>query len=310
MQKRSIKDYAILYAKGIAMGSADIVPGVSGGTIAFITGIYEELINSIKSINATTLRMLLGLKIKAFLEAINFWFLFTLLAGIGTALVALSSVISHALETYPVLVWSFFFGLILASTWFVARKITAVNAMVILFFLIGGGIAYYITVAVPVETPNAYWFVFISGVVAICAMILPGISGSFILLLMGKYHFILDALRRMDIVTLLVFIAGCTIGITSFARVISWLFSRYHNATLALLTGFMLGSLNKVWPWKQVTSTRINSKGEEVPFLDKSVWPADFDGDPQVLWAILLCAGGFLLIWLFELMSKRKPEAL
>jgi putative membrane protein len=309
-KNRMLRDYFILAMKGMGMGAADVVPGVSGGTIAFISGIYEELIDSIKSINLSSLKTLLKQGIPAFWKQINGTFLIVLLLGIAVSLVSLAKVISYGLQEYPVMIWSFFFGMILSSTWFVAKKITKVDIPGAIAFIVGTAAAYYITVATPTQTPETWWFLFISGAIAICAMILPGISGSFILLLMGKYHYVLNAVKTFDIKTIVIFALGCVIGIISFAQVISWLFKKFHNATLALLTGFMVGSLNKVWPWKVVTEYRINSKGEMVPFLERSVTVREFEmatGETgSLLYALLFMALGLVLIIFFEKLASRK----
>lgn len=308
--KRTLKDYIIVLLKGMGMGAADVVPGVSGGTIAFISGIYEELINSIRSINLEAVKKLFKEGVGAFWKHINGTFLVSLFMGILISIASLSKVITYALANYPILIWSFFFGMIVASTWFVARKIKKVSIATGFTFITGVAIAYYITIAVPTHTPEALWFVFVAGVVAICAMILPGISGSFILLLMGKYSTLLDAVHARDIKTLVVFAAGCFIGLISFAQVISWLFKKFHNATIALLAGFMVGSLNKVWPWKEVLETRVNSKGELVPFLEKSIMPDTYTqltgNDAMVVQAIALVIAGFGVIFLFERFADKK----
>jgi putative membrane protein len=307
---RSLREYVWLALKGMGMGAADVVPGVSGGTVAFISGIYEELIESIQSINPVAVKILLKQGISAFWKHINGTFLVVLLAGIGFSILTLAKVISYALQEYPIIIWSFFFGMILSSTWFVAKKITKVNVPVVIAFIVSTAVAYYITIATPTQTPDAIWFIFLSGFIAICAMILPGISGSFILLLMGKYHFILNAVKSFDVKNLVVFILGCGVGIISFAQVISWLFKKFHNATLALLTGFMVGSLNKVWPWKVVTEYRINSKGEMVPFLERSVTYREYEmatGETgTLLYALLFMALGVVLIVFFENLASRK----
>lgn len=306
---RSSKEYGLLVLKGMGMGAADVVPGVSGGTIAFISGIYEELINTLKSIDLAALRLLLSGKIGDFWKAVNGNFLASVFGGIAISVLSLARVLGYLLENHPVLIWSFFFGLILASALLVGRKIRSRNTANIISLVLGAIIAFYITVAAPATTPTALWFVFLSGALAICAMILPGISGSFILLLLGQYRHILDSLSALRTDVLAVFLAGCAVGLLSFSRLLSWMFDRYHDLTVALLTGFMLGSLNKVWPWKQVLSTRIDSHGEEVPFLEKSVLPQAFDGDPQVLAAIGLAVFGFALIYYLERLSTRKPAA-
>ncbi|MCX7745034.1 MAG: DUF368 domain-containing protein [Flavobacteriales bacterium] len=307
---RTFREYVVLALKGMGMGAADVVPGVSGGTIAFISGIYEELIESIKSLNHIALKTLFSQGIAAFWKHINGTFLFVLLGGIATSIVSLARLISFLLHEHPVMIWSFFFGLILASTWFVAKKITKLDVLGGFAFLFGTAVAYYITIATPAQTPEAWWFIFLSGAIAICAMILPGISGSFILLLMGKYHFILNAVKALDFKTIVLFALGCGVGIISFAQVISWLFKKFHNATLALLTGFMVGSLNKVWPWKIVTEYRVNSKGEMVPFLERSVTVREFEmatgQTGSLFYALSLMLVGVLLIVFFEKLANRK----
>ncbi|MDR1202676.1 MAG: DUF368 domain-containing protein [Tannerellaceae bacterium] len=247
---RSLKDYALIMLKGIGMGAVDVVPGVSGGTIALIVGIYEELLDSIKSINGSSLKLFFTGKIAAFWKAINGNFLLTLVSGVAISIFSLAKLITYLLETQPVLVWSFFFGLVLASILFVAKDIKKWDWKTILSFIIGTIIAFYITVATPAETPNGLWFIFLCGAIAICAMILPGISGSFVLVLLGKYYYVMEAVKNLDIIIIFVFICGAVIGITSFSRLLSYLLRRLHDITIAALAGFMLGSLNKVWPWK------------------------------------------------------------
>lgn len=307
---RSLRDYVFLALKGMGMGAADVVPGVSGGTIAFISGIYEELIDSIKSINVSSLKTLFKQGIPAFWNQINGTFLVVLLSGIGLSIVTLAKLISYTLQEYPIFIWSFFFGMILSSTWFVAQKITKVDVSAAIAFIVGTAVAYYITIATPTQTPETWWFLFLSGAIAICAMILPGISGSFILLLMGKYHYVLNAVKTLDIKTIVIFALGCGIGIISFAQVVSWLFKKFHNATLALLTGFMLGSLNKVWPWKVVTEY-INSKGE-MDSIPRSVSVREYEmatGETgSLLYALLFMALGLVLIIFFEKLASRKNQ--
>jgi putative membrane protein len=247
---RSLKDYGLIMLKGIGMGAADVVPGVSGGTIAFIVGIYEELLDSIKSIDGNSLKLLFTGKVAAFWKAINGNFLLSLVSGIAISIFSLAKLITYLLENQPVLIWSFFFGLVLASTLFVAKDIKKWDWKTVLGFIIGTIVAFYITVATPAETPNGLWFIFLCGAIAICAMILPGISGSFILVLLGKYFYVMEAVKNLDIVIIIVFVCGAVIGITSFSRLLSYLLRRLHDITIAVLAGFMLGSLNKVWPWK------------------------------------------------------------
>lgn len=287
--------------KGIAMGAADVVPGVSGGTVAFIVGIYEELINSIKSINPTNLKLLFSLRIAEFWKAINANFLLALVSGIAISIFSLAKLITYLLENEPVLVWAFFFGLVLSSTYFVAKTITQWDWKTYLFFVIGTVGAYFITVATPTETPNNLFFIFLCGAIAICAMILPGISGSFILVLLGKYFYIMSAVKSLDIVVMLVFICGAFIGITSFSNVLSFLLRRFHNTTIATLAGFMLGSLNKVWPWKETVETYVDSHGHIKPLVEENILPN------TLLWeGIGLMLFGFILVYVLEKISQKK----
>ena len=299
--KRGIKDYGMLMLKGIAMGAADVVPGVSGGTVAFIVGIYEELINSIKSINPTNLKLLFSLRIAEFWKAINANFLLALVSGIAISIFSLAKLITYLLENEPVLVWAFFFGLVLSSTYFVAKTITQWDWKTYLFFVIGTVGAYFITVATPTETPNNLFFIFLCGAIAICAMILPGISGSFILVLLGKYFYIMSAVKSLDIVVMLVFICGAFICITSFSNVLSFLLRRFHNTTIATLAGFMLGSLNKVWPWKETVETYVDSHGHIKPLVEENILPN------TLLWeGIGLMLFGFILVYVLEKISQKK----
>ncbi len=305
-----MKDYLLIAFKGMGMGAADVVPGVSGGTIAFITGIYEELINSIKSINGNAVKLLFQFKFKEFWQAVNGNFLLALIFGIFLSFLSLAKLIKYFLAEQPILIWSFFFGLIVASAIVIARKITQWKLRTIIAMLIGIGIAYMVTVVTPAETPTSYWFLFLSGALAICAMILPGISGAFILLLLGKYEYILNAISSFKLDVVAVVGAGAVIGLLSFSNLLSWLLKKYHNMTIGLLSGFMIGSLNKVWPWKNTISTFIDRHGVEKPLLQENILPNTFTNilgqDSQLIFAILLAIAGFLLIWMME---KFSPES-
>ena len=296
--ERRIKDYAVLTLKGMAMGAADVVPGVSGGTIAFIAGIYDELINSIKSINMHSLKLLFTGKIAAFWKAVNGNFLFALLLGIAISVFSLAKLITYLLLNEPVLVWSFFFGLVLASTWFVTKDIKGWNWKTVAGFVGGAVIAYYITVATPAETSTNLMFIFLCGAIAICAMILPGISGSFILVLVGKYFYVMEAVKTLDLVVLGVFAFGAALGITSFSRVLSYALKNFRNITLSVLSGFMLGSLNKVWPWKEVE--KLVSDGHEV-MIEHNIAP-----NTEVAEAVVLMLIGFILVYVLEKISAKK----
>lgn len=301
--ERKLKDYAVLMLKGMGMGAADVVPGVSGGTIAFIVGIYDELINSIKSINLESLKLFFSGKWATFWKKINGNFLFFLLAGIGISVFSLAKLITWLLVNQPILVWSFFFGLVLASTWFVSKDIKEwKNWKTWVAFVIGVVVAFYITVATPAETPSNLLFIFLCGAIAICAMILPGISGSFILVLLGKYFFIMDAVKTLDVVVIAVFGAGVCIGITSFSHILSYALAHFRNITLAVLTGFMLGSLNKVWPWKEVVETFVDSHGEVKPLVETNILP-----NAHVPEAVVLMVVGFFLVYFLEKLSAKTP---
>lgn len=301
--ERKLKDYAVLMLKGMGMGAADVVPGVSGGTIAFIVGIYDELINSIKSINLESLKLFFSGKWATFWKKINGNFLFFLLAGIGISVFSLAKLITWLLVNQPILVWSFFFGLVLASTWFVSKDIKEwKNWKTWVAFVIGVVVAFYITVATPAETPSNLLFIFLCGAIAICAMILPGISGSFILVLLGKYFFIMDAVKTLDVVVIAVFGAGVCIGITSFSHILSYALAHFRNITLAVLTGFMLGSLNKVWPWKEVVETFVDSHGEVKPLIETNILP-----NAHVPEAVVLMVVGFFLVYFLEKLSAKTP---
>lgn len=297
---RTLKDYALLLLKGVGMGAADVVPGVSGGTIAFIVGIYEELLDSIKSINVNSLRLLFTFRIKEFWRAINGNFLLSVVSGILISIFSLAKLITYLLENHPVLVWAFFFGLVLASTYVVSKRIRTLSWSRWLAFAIGTVAAYFITVATPASTPEGLWFIFLSGAIAICAMILPGISGSFILVLLGKYFYIMNAVKSFNIPVMLTFACGAGIGIISFSNVLSWLLRKYHDLTIALLAGFMLGSLNKVWPWKETIETYTDRHGVIRPLIEDNIMPNVY------IWqGFSLIAIGFILVVFLEKISEK-----
>lgn len=286
------------------MGVADVIPGVSGGTIAFITGIYEELIGSIRSVDVDALKLLKQFEFKAFWEKINGNFLIAVLSGIITSLLSLAKLMNYLLTIYPIEVWSFFFGLILISAPLILREVKAWSVATAVFGIIGVLGAYWITIVSPAETPSNLYFIFFCGALAICAMILPGISGAFILLLISKYEFMIKALVEVNLPVIGVFVIGCITGLLSFSRFLSWILKHYRFPTLALLAGFMLGSLNKVWPWKEIVSFRLNHEGKQIPAFDHSIWPGQYlektGNDPQVFHAILFVAFGILIVVFVE----------
>jgi putative membrane protein len=297
-----------LFLKGMAMGAADIVPGVSGGTMALISGIYEEFVYSLKAISSAP-KVLFNQGIKEAWNHINGNFLLVLVLGIGTSLISLVQFIKYALVEHPILLWSFFFGLILSSTYFVAKGVKKWSVSKIVTFIAGGVLIFYLTSISPAESSEAPWFIFLSGALAICAMILPGISGAFILVLLGKYAYIIEALSDFNFKVIAFFGAGCIAGLLSFSHLLSWMLKRYHDLTIALLSGFMLGSLNKIWPWKKVLEWGLDRHGEEIAVIEENVMPYQFEGDSQFFVATILALFGFSLIFIFEGMAKKKQNA-
>lgn len=319
-----LRDRIKLYLKGMAMGAADVVPGVSGGTIAFISGIYEELLASIRALGPDTIVVLRKQGIAAAWKQVNGNFLLTLVAGIATSILLLVRPITWALKNEPVLLWSFFFGLIAASVWLCGRLVKSWSVPAWVGLILGTGGAVAIGIMGAGTGSDSLLFYFFAGAVAICAMILPGISGSFILLLMGAYGPVMDALKTFNIPIIAVFIIGCVAGLMAFSRFLNWMFSRHHDLTVATLTGFLLGSLTIVWPWKEVLSTRIVHAGKPdealAPFLTGNVWPTDYaiitendvllgviDKDPQVIPAIVLIIIGAALIIGLEKLGSQRP---
>lgn len=300
--------YIILALKGCAMGMADVVPGVSGGTIAFISGIYEELLDSIRSVNATALKLLLRFRLAEFWRHINGRFLLPVLLGIAVAIFSLARLMTYLLVNHPIGIWSFFFGLIVASALLVAKQVGRWDWRTVLAFVVGAVAAWWITVATPAETPNDWWFVMLSGAIAICAMILPGISGAFILLLLGKYQYIMHAVGEFNIPVIVVFVIGAAAGIILFSHLLSWLLKHWHDVTVSVLMGFMVGSLNKVWPWKETVETYLDSHSVAQPLVQNNVAPGTFEqltGQPSLLvQAVLLGIVGFLAIYGIELIAR------
>jgi putative membrane protein len=295
MKNRELKDYLLIATKGIGMGAADVVPGVSGGTIAMIVGVYQELIDSIKSIDGASLKLLLKGKIGEFWKAVNGTFLLSIVTGILISVFSLAKIITYLLAVYPILVWAFFFGLVMASTLFVAKEVERWNWKKTLCFIIGAVAAFYITVATPAQTTDSLWFVFLCGAIAICAMILPGISGSFILVLLGKYDYVLGAVKSLNVSVMIVFACGALLGITSFSHLLSYVLKRYHDITIAVLSGFMLGSLNKVWPWKEPLESNPLMEANKAP--DEFVWQA-----------ITLMVVGFGIVYVLEMISAKSKR--
>ncbi|NHE56838.1 DUF368 domain-containing protein [Cyclobacterium plantarum] len=295
-----IGERIILFLKGMGMGSADIVPGVSGGSIALVTKIYEELLESINSFDLAALKLLIQFNILGFWKKINGSFLFPLVLGIFTSIFAFSKAITFLIEHFPIPLWSFFCGLILISAIIILRDIKRWSLMAIFMFPVGIVLAYFITELPMISLPNNIWLTFISGAIAICAMILPGISGSFLLLILGKYEYILMAVNDRNFLVLGIFALGCVTGLLLFSRVISWFLKNFHGLTLSFLSGFMIGSINKIWPWKKVLTYRISSMGIQKPLLTENILPhiylAETGEEPAFLVAILAFLIGVVLV--------------
>ena len=285
------------------MGASDVVPGVSGGTMAFILGIYEELINAIKSFDLKSLKLLISFKLRLLLDRISWKFLLALGIGILTAIFSLAEILSWLLQHKPVMIWSFFLGLILASVISVSRRVEKWQASTWISLLGGITGTYIIVGLVPVATPNDPWFLFMCGAIAICAMILPGISGSFILVLLGKYQYILEAVNQRDFITLAIVAAGACIGIALFSRLLGWLLKRYHDIMVAVLTGLMLGSLRKVWPWKETLDSMVGRHGEVIPLVQKNILPSQWE--MEVLTALALMLTGLIVVLILDRMGER-----
>lgn len=293
-----------VFLRGMAMGAADIVPGVSGGTIAFITGIYFRLLEAISAAPVAFFRQFLKGDIRGFWRAVDGNFLITLLAGIVTSIASLASLITWLLETHPILIWSFFFGLIVASVWHVGRQVKRVSALLLLPLAAGIVVAWWVT-TLPASEVAPSGLVFLgAGALAICAMILPGISGSFLLVIIGMYTPILAAIKGFEAGNLALFMLGCLVGLLSVARLITLAFRHFHDTVLALLTGFMIGALSKVWPWQETLSWRTSSSGERVPLsqapIGPDTWASLYGQNPQVGQAILMAVAGLVLVLALE----------
>jgi len=303
-RKRTPMEYAGLFARGFCMGAADVVPGVSGGTMAFILGIYEELIESIREFGQPPLlKALVRFRFREVFTIINWKFLLAVLGGIGAAILTLAKGLEWLLENQPTIVWSFFFGLVFASVIAVSRRVKKWRLPLWVALIAGTVFAYVLVGLVPLQTPETWWFLFLSGAVAICAMILPGISGAFILVLLGKYQYVLEAVNRRDIADIIWVVLGAGVGIITFAQVLGWLFKRYHDLTVAVLTGFMLGSLRKVWPWKVDVEFMTGRHGEKIPTVQHNVMPDAFTGD--VMMAIALAVLGLVLVLALDWWASR-----
>ncbi len=300
--EKSLKDYILLILKGLAMGAANVIPGVSGGTIALITGIFEKLINSIKSFNLIAFKLLFTGKFKAFAEYINLGFLLAVFLGIGISIISLAKLIDYLFINYPVYIWAFFFGLILASIYSVAKTISRVSIGVIITFIIGTVSAVLITFLTPATENSQTWYLFVCGVIAACSMILPGLSGSFILILLGNYQLVMiDAVNKLDIKTLAPVAIGAGIGLLGFSHVLAWVFKKFKDQTISLLSGFILGSLPILWPWKKEITQVFDDKEKVIGYN----WSLPYEFNQETFFAIgLMIAGGIVILIMERVANK------
>lgn len=308
--KRSPIQWLGVTLKGMAMGAADVVPGVSGGTIAFITGIYEELISSLDALSLSSLKVLRKEGVKAFWKKVNGNFFVALLLGVGISVFSLAKLVTHLLVNYPVLIWSFFFGLIIASFIIVFKTVKEYNFKTLFALVIGTVIAGLISVMETTGEASSNWFLVLSGAIAICAMILPGISGAFILVLLGSYNQIISGIKEFDVTVIGLFGIGCVLGLLSFSKLLKYMFTHFKAVVLALLSGFLLGSLLKVWPWKNKVGDVpiiVHSDGRE-DFMMTNVLPTAFEGEAQLLYSVLIGLGGLVFVLILERFSPKNEK--
>lgn len=308
-----MKNYISLFIKGMGMGAANVIPGVSGGTIALITGIFEQLINAIKSFNTTALKLIFTGKFKAFAQHVNLNFLIAVFAGVVISILSIAKLFGFLLNHYPVYIMAFFFGLILASIFFVGKTINKLTITVVLTFIIGAATAISLSLLTPAQENSSLWYLLLCGVVATCSMILPGLSGSFVLILMGNYQLVMiDAVNNFDLKILLPVVIGAALGLIAFSNLLAWVYGKFRNQTIAILTGFILGSLGVIWPWKTEIPV-LTSTGEALIKNGKTViegyqWfvPESFTG--EVIWSILFAIIGIVVIWITESLASKKSK--
>jgi putative membrane protein len=307
-----MKEYLSYFLKGMAVGIANIIPGVSGGTIALITGIFERLIDAIKSFDITAFRLLLSGRWKLFVERTDFYFLVTLFAGVAVAIITLARLFDFLFHHYPVYIWAFFFGLVLASVYYVGKTVEKWKMSVVLSFLIGTAVAVAVSVINPAKENDSFLYLLLCGVVAVCSMILPGLSGSFVLILMGNYQLVaIQAINNMDLSVIIPVGIGAVVGLVAFSHVLSWVFKRYKDQTIAMLTGFILGSLSILWPWKEAVYLKnaagdfVMKHGEKVVAKYSVVFPESFN--TEVVLGFLFMVLGYFTIVFVEKMAQSKP---
>lgn len=306
-------NYIFLILRGVAMGVANVIPGVSGGTIALITGIFERLINALKSLNFKAIKLLFSFKLKAFAAYVDLYFLVAVFAGIFIAIVSIAKLFDYLFVHYPIYIWAYFFGLVMASVYFVGKTVKQWKTSVVLTFIIGTALAIFISILNPATENSSYFYLFLCGIVAICSMILPGLSGSFVLILMGNYQLVMiQAVNEMDLTILVPVGVGAVFGLIAFSHLLSWVFKKYRDQTISLLTGFILGSLSVLWPWqkliylKDAAGELIMKKGEPIIVKYEKVMPEAFN--TEVILAILFVIVGVASIWLIEKFAETKTE--
>jgi putative membrane protein len=289
------------------MGASDVVPGVSGGTMAFILGIYKELIESIRSFDLVFLKLLFSLRLRDAMNHVSWRFLMAVGIGIFIAIFSLAKILSWLLQNRPILIWSFFFGLIVASLFTVSRYLEKWTPPIFAWAGLGAACTYFLVGMVPASTPDTPWFLFMSGAIAICAMILPGISGAFVLVLLGKYHYVLEAVNNRDFLALFIVAAGAGVGLISFVRFLNWLLNKHYNFTIAILTGFMLGSLRKIWPWKKSLHSMTDTHGNVIVTAQVNILPSQWS--TEVMLALCLVVLGFLIVFFLYFLAERRKHS-
>ncbi len=304
-----MKEHIANFLKGFAMGVANVIPGVSGGTIALLTGIFERLINALKSFDVEAVRLLLKFKFREFAQHVDFGFLLSVFLGVGVSIISVAKLLEFLFQSYPVYVWSFFFGLILVSVWFVGKSIGKIDVAAAVSFVVGAAVAFGLSVMNPATENTAFWYLIICGAVAVCSMILPGLSGSFVLILMGNYQLIMIyAVSHFDMKIIVPVAVGVVVGLLAFSHFLSWLLSRYARQTMAVLTGFIFGSLGTIWPWKNPVylmqdGAEVLKNGKPIIQSYEMYFPQEFSAEVAI--AILLMAAGMAALWALERSSEK-----
>lgn len=304
-----MREHIANFLKGFAMGVANVIPGVSGGTIALLTGIFERLINALKSFDVEAVRLLLKFKFREFARHVDFGFLLSVFLGVGVSIISVAKLLEFLFQSYPVYVWSFFFGLILVSVWFVGKSIGKIDVAAAVSFVVGAAVAFGLSVMNPATENTAFWYLIICGAVAVCSMILPGLSGSFVLILMGNYQLIMIyAVSHFDMGIIVPVAIGVVVGLLAFSHFLSWLLSRYARQTMAVLTGFIFGSLGTIWPWKNPVylmqdGAEVLKNGKPIIQSYEMYFPQEFSAEVAI--AILLMIAGMAALWALERSSEK-----